>query len=137
MPEISLRAYGREIDELIEQERLEEAIAHCRYILQTYPKHLETYRHLGKAYLEAKRYGDAADIFQRVLSAVPDDFVSHVGMAIVREDEGNLDAAIWHMERAFETNPSNPAIQQEMKRLISRRDGLDPPLRDRCSDTAD
>ena len=82
MPETSLRAYGREIDELIEQERLEEAIAHCRYILQTYPKHLETYRHLGKAYLEAKRYGDAADIFQRVLSAVPDDFVSHVGMAI-------------------------------------------------------
>ena len=126
MPETSLRAYGREIDELIERERLEEAIAHCRYILQTYPKHLETYRHLGKAYLEAKRYGDAADIFQRVLSAVPDDFVSHVGMAIVREDEGNLDAAIWHMERAFETNPSNPAIQQEMKRLISRRDGLEP-----------
>ena len=126
MPETSLRAYGREIDELIERERLEEAIAHGRYILQTYPKHLETYRHLGKAYLEAKRYGDAADIFQRVLSAVPDDFVSHVGMAIVREDEGNLDAAIWHMERAFETNPSNPAIQQEMKRLISRRDGLEP-----------
>ena len=126
MPETSLRAYGREIDELIERERLDEAIAHCRYILQTYPKHLETYRHLGKAYLEAKRYGDAADIFQRVLSAVPDDFVSHVGMAIVREDEGNLDAAIWHMERAFETNPSNPAIQQEMKRLISRRDGLEP-----------
>ena len=126
MPEIFLRAYGREIDELIEGERLEEAIAHCRHILQTYPKHLETYRLLGKAYLEAKRYGDAADIFQRVLSAVPDDFVSHVGMAIVREDEGNLDAAIWHMERAFETNPSNPAIQQEMKRLISRRDGLEP-----------
>jgi tetratricopeptide (TPR) repeat protein len=126
VPETSLRAYGRQIDELIEKEKLEEAIAHCRYILQTYPKHLETYRLLGKAYLENKRYGDATDIFQRVLSAVPDDFVSHIGMAIVREDEGNLDAAIWHMERAFETNPSNPAIQQEMKRLIGRRDGLEP-----------
>ncbi len=126
MPEVTLRAYGREIDQLIEREKLEEAIAHCRHILQTYPKHLETYRLLGKAYLEAKRYGDAADIFQRVLSAVPDDFVAHIGMAIVREDEGNLDAAIWHMERAFETNPSNPAIQQEMKRLIGRRDGLEP-----------
>ena len=126
MPELSLRAYGKQIDELIEREKLEEAIAHCRHILQIYPKHLDTYRHLGKAYLEAKRYGDAADIFQRVLSAAPDDFVSHIGMAIVREDEGNLDAAIWHMERAFETNPANPAIQQEMKRLIGRRDGLEP-----------
>ncbi len=126
MAEISLRAYVKELDDLIEREQLDEAIAHCRHILQTYPKHLDVYRLLGKAYLEAKRYGDAADIFQRVLSAVPDDFVAHIGMAIVREDEGNLDAAIWHMERAFETTPSNAAIQQELRRLIGRRDGLEP-----------
>jgi tetratricopeptide (TPR) repeat protein len=126
MAEISLRAYIKELDDLIERDQLDEVIAHCRHILQTYPKHLDVYRLLGKAYLEAKRYGDAADIFQRVLSAIPDDFVAHVGMAIVREDEGNLDAAIWHMERAFETNPSNPAIQQELRRLIGRRDGLEP-----------
>ncbi len=126
MTQISLRAYIREIDNLIERELLDEAIAHCRHILQTYPKHIDTYRLLGKSYLEAKRYGDAADIFQRVLSAVPDDFVSHIGMTIVREDEGNLDSAIWHMERAFETNPANPAIQQELRRLIGRRDGFEP-----------
>ncbi len=126
MAEIPLRNYIREIDSLIESGQLDEAIAHCRHILQTYPKHLETYRLLGKAYLEAKRYGDAADVFQRVLSAVPDDFIAHIGMSIVREDEGNLEAAIWHMERAFETNPANPAIQQELRRLIARRDGIEP-----------
>ncbi|MBN2554400.1 MAG: tetratricopeptide repeat protein [Anaerolineales bacterium] len=126
MPDITLRAYSKEIDDLIEHDQLDEAISHCRHILQTYPKHLDTYRALGKSYLEAKRYGDAADIFQRVLSAIPDDFVSHIGMSIVREDEGNLDASIWHMERAFETNPANPAIQQELRRLIGRRDGLEP-----------
>ncbi len=126
MAEMDLRAYIKEIDDLIERNQLDEAIAHCRHILQTYPKHLASYRLLGKAYLEAKRFGDAADIFQRVLSAIPDDFVSHIGMAIVREDEGNLDSAIWHMERAFETNPANPAIRQELSRLIGRRDGLEP-----------
>jgi tetratricopeptide (TPR) repeat protein len=126
MAEISLRSYTREIDRLIEQEKLDEAIAHCRHILQNYPKYIECYRLLGKAYLEAKRYGDSADIFQRVLSAVPDDFVSHIGMSIVREDEGNLESSIWHMERAFETNPANPALQQELKRLIGRRDGFEP-----------
>ncbi len=126
MAELTLRAYLKFIDELIEQQKLDEAIAHCRRILESYPKHLDTYRLLGKSYLEAKRYGDAADIFQRVLSAAPDDFVSHIGMAIVREDEGNLDSAIWHMERAFETNPANPAIQQELRRLIGNRDGVEP-----------
>ncbi len=126
MAEMDLRAYIKEIDDLIERDQLDEAIAHCRHILQIYPKHLGSYRLLGKAYLEAKRFGDAADIFQRVLSAIPDDFVSHIGMAIVREDEGNLDSAIWHMERAFETNPANPAIRQELSRLIGRRDGLEP-----------
>jgi tetratricopeptide (TPR) repeat protein len=126
MAEINLRAYIKNIDDLVEHTKLDEAIAHCRHILEIYPKHLATYRLLGKAYLEAKRYGDAADIFQRVLSAIPDDFVAHIGMAIVREDEGNLDAAIWHMERAFETNPANPAIQQELRRLIGSRDGLEP-----------
>ena len=126
MAEMDLRAYIKEIDDLVERVQLDEAIAHCRHILQMYPKHLGSYRLLGKAYLEAKRFGDAADIFQRVLSAIPDDFVSHIGMAIVREDEGNLDSAIWHMERAFETNPANPAIRQELSRLIGRRDGLEP-----------
>ncbi|MCJ7511952.1 MAG: tetratricopeptide repeat protein [Anaerolineales bacterium] len=126
MAEIALRTYVKEIDESIEQEQLDQSIAHCRHILETYPKHLDTYRLLGKAYLEAKRYGDAADLFQRVLSAVPDDFVAHVGMSIVREDEGNLDASLWHMERAFETNPANPTIQQELRRLIGRRDGMEP-----------
>src|SRR3990170_4962085 len=126
MAETSLRAYVREIDDLIEHEQLDEAIAHARHILQTYPRHLDTYRLLGKAYLEAKRFGDSADILQRVLSAVPDDFVANIGMSIVREDEGNIETAIWHMERAFETNPSNAAVQGELRRLIGRRDGLEP-----------
>lgn len=127
MPKISLRAYNREIENLIERGETDAAIAHCRHILKFYPKHIDTYRLLGKAYLEAQRYAEAADIFHRVLSSVPDDFISQIGMSIIREDEGNLDAAIWHMERAFETQPSNTAIQDELRRLYGRRDGIEPP----------
>ena len=127
MATVPLRAYINEIETIIEQKQIEEAIAHCRHILQIYPKHIDTYRMLGKAYLESQRYGNAADILQRVLSAVPDDFISHVGMSIIREDEKNLDAAIWHMERAFETQPYNSAIQGELRRLYGLRDGMQPP----------
>ncbi len=127
MAKIPLRTYIHEIETIIEQKQTEEAIAHCRHILLTYPKNIDTYRMLGKAYLESQRNSNAADIFQRLLSAVPDDFVSHVGMSIIREDENNLDAAIWHMERAFEGQPYNAAIQGELRRLFGLRDGMEPP----------
>lgn len=126
MAKISLRAYHREIETLIERGRTKDAVAHCRYILKYFPKSINTFRLLGKAYLESQRYTEGADVLQRILSAIPDDFVSQVGMSIIREDEGNLDAAIWHMERAFEAQPSNVAVQDELRRLYGRRDGVQP-----------
>ncbi|MFN8383264.1 MAG: tetratricopeptide repeat protein [Anaerolineales bacterium] len=127
MAKVSLRIYNREIERLVEQGHIDEAIAHCRHILKTFPKHLETYRMLGKAFLEAKRYGEAVDVFGRVLMAAPGDFVSHVGLSIINDEENKLDDAIWHMERAFEAQPSNAAIQGELQRLYGRRDGMEPP----------
>ncbi len=127
MSKVALRVYNREIETMIEGGKLDEAVAHCQNILKTFPMHVETYKLLGKSFLEARRYTDAADIFQRTLMAVPDDFVAHVGMSIIRDDEGKLDDAIWHMERAFEDQPSNLAIQSELRRLYGRRDGIEPP----------
>jgi tetratricopeptide (TPR) repeat protein len=127
MAKVSLRLYNREIEGMIEAGQFDESIAHCEHILKTFPMHVETYLLLGKAFLETRRYSDAADIFERVIMALPDNFVSHVGMSIIRDDEGKLDEAIWHMERAFEIQPSNPAIQGELRRLYGRRDGVEPP----------
>ncbi|GAP06682.1 cytochrome c biogenesis factor [Anaerolinea thermolimosa] len=127
MARISLRAYNREIENLIDRGQIEEAIAHCKNILKQFPKHMDTYRLLGKALLESQRYAEAADILLRILSVFPDDFVSQLGMSIIREDEGNLDAAIWHMERAYEVQPFNRAVQDELRRLYGRRDGIEPP----------
>ncbi len=126
MAKISLRSYNQEIENLINGGESEEAIAHCKYLLKLFPKHIDTYRLLGKAYLENQRYTEASDILKRVLSVIPDDFISQIGLSIIREDEGNLDAAIWHMERAFEVQPSNAAIQEELRRLYGKRDGLQP-----------
>jgi len=127
MAKIALRLYHREIESLIDQGELEAAIAHCRHILQTFPKCLDTYRLLGKAYLQARRYAEATDIFQRLLMALPDDFIAHVGMALIHDDQGKLDEAIWHMSRAFDVQPANRAVQAELQRLYNQRDGVMPP----------
>lgn len=127
MAKIPLRVYNHTIEKRIENHQTQEAVAHCKHILKYYPKHIDTYRLLGKAFLESQRYGEANDILQRVLSVVPDDFISQLGMSMIREDEGDLDSAIFHMERAFEVQPSNGAIQDELRRLYGRRDGIQPP----------
>ncbi|PWH11699.1 MAG: hypothetical protein DDG60_16745, partial [Anaerolineae bacterium] len=127
MSKVALRVYNRDIEALIDQGHYDEAIAHCQHVLKTFPKYLEIYRLLGKAYLEARRFAEAADIFLRVLLAVPDDFVSHLAMSIIYDEQKDLDRAIWHMERAYEVYPSNAGVQNELRRLYGRRDGLEPP----------
>ncbi|MEW5939630.1 MAG: tetratricopeptide repeat protein [Chloroflexota bacterium] len=126
MAKITLRTYIREIETLIERGNTDEAVVHCRHILKTFPKFLDAYRMLGKAYLESQRYTEAADVFKRILTAAPEDFVSHVGLSIINDEQKKLDDTIWHMERAFETQPSNAAVQSELQRLYGRRDGMEP-----------
>ncbi|QYK50564.1 MAG: tetratricopeptide repeat protein [Anaerolineales bacterium] len=127
MATTNLRDYLQGIEQFIDSAQVEDALAHCRHVLKTFPKNIDTYRLMGKAYLESKRHSEASDLFQRVLSSIPDDFVAHIGMSIIREDEGHLDAAIWHMERAFESQPSNKAVQGEVRRLYGMREGYEPP----------
>jgi len=127
MAKITLRAYNRQIEALIDREEFQEAIAHCRHILGVFPKHVATYRLLGKAYLEAHRHREAADVFRRVLAAVPDDFISHAALSVIHEEAGDLKTALWHMERAFEVQPANPAIQDELRRLYEAVEGVAPP----------
>jgi tetratricopeptide (TPR) repeat protein len=128
MASIALRVYNTEIDSLITTGRAGEAIQHCRYILKTFPKHISTYRLLGQAYLENQNYSEAADTFLRLLSSLPSDYIAHTGLSAIREYEGNIERAIWHLERAYEIHPASQALQGELRRLYQHRDGVEPPL---------
>ncbi|MCC7207659.1 MAG: tetratricopeptide repeat protein [Anaerolineae bacterium] len=125
MANTTLRAYLNDLKALLEREALEEVIGHCRHIIQHFPKNIEAYRTLGSALLERGRHAEAADVFQRVLGAVPDDFTAHVGLGSAYE-ESNVKAAIWHLERALEQEPTHQALQDELSRLITVRDGAAP-----------
>ncbi len=127
MSRVALRVLIRNIDDLIAQESYQKAFLQARHVLYHFPKYLEAYRVMGKAFLEARQYSNALDIFLRLLSAVPDDFLAHVALSIIREEEGDLEAAIWHMERAFEVQPSNLLVQEELQRLYREREGVAPP----------
>jgi tetratricopeptide (TPR) repeat protein len=123
---LSLRAYNHLIEDLIDRGSTNEALEHCQHILLDFPRYLETNRLLGKAYIETRDYLNASKIFEYVLASVPDDFVSNVGMGIINDEQNNLNKALWHMERAFEIQASNAAIQGELQRLYARRDSTGP-----------
>ncbi|HEX6385581.1 MAG TPA: tetratricopeptide repeat protein, partial [Anaerolineae bacterium] len=120
----ALHDYIRKIEQLLEEGHFPEAENHCRHILAHYPRHLDTYRVLAKALLEQHRYEDAADLFQRVLSADPNDLVAHVGLADIYRHESLLDQSLWHLERAFELEPYNHVIQDEIRQLYVKHNNL-------------
>ncbi len=126
MAEVGLSEYCEEVKELIKAGALDEATAICRHLLEQFPKYIMPYRLLGEVCLEREEYGEAANLFTRVLGADPEDVVAHVGLTVVYDEEKNLDEAIWHLERAFEMAPGNPEIRQELKRLYGQREGKEP-----------
>jgi tetratricopeptide (TPR) repeat protein len=125
MAEISLQEYCEQIESTIEQGRYAEAVAHGKCILKHYSKHVATYRMLGKAMLEAGQDEYAIDMFRRVLSADPEDMLAWVGMSEVHSRRGELDAAVWYLERAFELATDNKVVEEELRHLYGRRDGIE------------
>ena len=127
MTNIALRDYHRKIEHLIETHEIEPAISHCINILQRYPKDIATYRKLGKIFLEKPKFEVSEEIFNFVLSVFPDDFVANVGLSFIAEQDKRWDDAIKFMECAFEIQPANDSLQDELKRLYNKRDGFEPP----------
>jgi len=126
MTEITLQEYTREIEGMLERSAYDEAIAHCKHILQEYPKFVEPYRLIGQAAFDRDDHKQASDMFQRILSANPSDFVSRAGLAVIHDKLGSLKDAVWQMERAYEIEPGNGFIQEELRKLYGRRDGVMP-----------
>jgi predicted Zn-dependent protease len=126
MTEISLHEYCEQIESVIEQGRYVEAVAHGKHILEHYPKHAATYRLIGKAMIEAGQDEYATDMFHRVLSADPEDVLAWAAMSEIHGRRGELDAAVWCMERAFELATDNRAVEGELRHLYGRRDGVEP-----------
>jgi tetratricopeptide (TPR) repeat protein len=126
MEEISLQEYRKQIEDMVDQGRYSEAVAHGKWILQQFPRYVEAYRLLGKAMLEARQNEHAADMFLRVLSADPEDMLSWVAMSEIADRTGDLDGAVWYLERAFELATDNDLLGEELRQLYGRRDGAEP-----------
>ncbi len=126
MQKIPLRVFYRKIEELIVNQQSDAAISRSEYLLEKYPKNIAIYKLLGKALLEKHEFDYANTVFEKILLVEPDDFVSHIGISIIAEDFGNLEKSLNSMRRAYELEPSNESLQNEIKRLQKTKDGSAP-----------
>ncbi len=120
MADLTLRGQYEEALRLTHMGEPREAIAVCRRILQTFPKHIGTYSVLGQASLALGDYEGAADLFRRVLSADPEHAPSHASLAAIHEQQGAYEEARWFLERAFELSPTDPQLRGRLRQLYTK-----------------
>jgi tetratricopeptide (TPR) repeat protein len=125
MPQYSLTEYTTKIAEQLANGQVQEAIAHCRHILSHYPQYLPAYKLLAQACLEQGDHAQANNFYQAVLSANPEDADAWMNLALLSKDLDELEQATWLMERAFEIDPGNSEIREQLRQLYSRRDGVE------------
>ncbi|MEO0595234.1 MAG: tetratricopeptide repeat protein, partial [Chloroflexota bacterium] len=118
--QITLRAYTERIENFLRLGRMDEAVAHATHVLQFYPKNADAYRNLGRALVRQQRYEEAGEIFRRLLAAIPDDFSAHYQLSLVYEQEKRGDAALWHVERAFDQEPNNTQVADRLRELYKK-----------------
>ena len=117
MAEINLRSYIQRIEAMIQSDKLEEAIANSSHILESYPKNAAAYRTLSRALMMQSRDEEASEILRRLLTAFPDDFTTHFQLSVIYERQSVADAALWHIERAFDQQPNNKTVIERLRAL--------------------
>ena len=117
MATITLKDYQYKIAELLLNGNTEEVIRHCTHILATFPKNATVYRHLGEALMSSRRWEEAVQVFRRVLTAYPDDYACHRNLAVLYTELNQPDSAIWHYERAYESNHADLTLNKTLLEL--------------------
>jgi len=121
MADLTLRGQYRRSVNLLSADQAAEAVTVCRRILETFPKHIDTYSVLARAYLMLGEHEKAISLLQRVLSADPEHVEARLTLAAIGEEQGLADETLWHLRRAFELSPGSVEIRRELCRIYKER----------------
>lgn len=72
----------------------------------------------------------AVTIFQKVLTANPNDFQAHLHLGTILYTKRRLDAARLHLQRALAINPSSSSARYQLARVERAQGHLDAAVRD-------
>ncbi len=91
-----------------------------------FPSDLESTRLLGRIQLARGRRAEAREAFLMVLQADPESVAARSALALLAEEEGELDWALEQLERAFALDSGNSRVAEEVGSIRSRLSHTSP-----------
>ena len=105
------------------ERRLDAAIGALRQLLTRDPRNTLARRDLGNCYLEERAYSQARAQLQRVLAAVPDDYVTQYELGLADEHLGLWKDAQAHLEIACRLAPEAAQCRKELEGVRGKVSG--------------
>ena len=96
-----------ELDELLAQQKFDDAIEACLSLMETYPSSAILNITLGKCYLELDQIEPAISSYQRAIEINPECAEAYFNLGMILKDKGELDAAIANYQKVIKIDPNS------------------------------
>lgn len=116
MSKIEIKEYLEKINLFIEERSLDQAAYHCLYLLRQFPKMVSIYHFLGRIFLETENYKGAFDVYSRLASSNPDNFLNFVTLSFITEKLNLHRQALFFEKIGIYLQPDNTENLNELQR---------------------
>lgn len=99
------------------------AIEHATALTDHAPDFAEGWNILGASYYQANLYGPALDAIERTLQLNPRHFAALRGLALILEELGDRDRALFAYRAAADIHPHMDGVAEAIERLSVAADG--------------
>jgi superkiller protein 3 len=118
---------------LLEQGKVDEAIAEFRKAVERNPKYVAAQLNLGYAYDRRGQTEEAMAQYQKVIALEPGNFFAHNNLGVLYDKKGLYEEAAASFGRAVEIDPSNDTASENLERA-KRNKGVVKEREDRFAE---
>lgn len=106
---------------LLQQGKLDEAIAQLRKAVELDPKYAGAHLNLAYAYDRQGQAEEAIAQYRKVIELTPENVYAHNNLGVLYDKQGRYKEAIEAFERTLEIDPSNATALQNLKNAKKSR----------------
>lgn len=104
----------------VENNRLDEAVARARAVLDLAPEDVPALQALGVAFQRLARWSEAADVFAKAAALAPHDVSLRIALAAALQDAGRYDDSLTVLRQAAATHPNEPLVQLKLRNAVQQ-----------------